>query len=214
MAIPEGNGTFTTAAGTHTGTGSIDAGQVLDPAAWVPDDYTLTFTAADTWTVTDSLGGPVATGAYVAGDIISFNGVQVKVSGAPAVGDTFEIGPAATKSVFAAVDDLVKVLEAGAGSAEIRSQLNTGINMALTQVDQSLEHLMTKRADIGARLSSLDSVAKSRDDLDVELQSSLSELRDLDYAEAISRMNQQLVGLQAAQAAYSKISQLSLFNYL
>ena len=39
-------------------------------------------------------------------------------------------------------------------------------------------------------------------------------LRDVDYAAAISRMNQQLTGLQAAQAAYSKISQLSLFNYL
>jgi hypothetical protein len=27
-------------------------------------------------------------------------------------------------------------------------------------------------------------------------------------------MNQQLVGLQAAQASYSKIAQLSLFDYL
>ncbi len=42
----------------------------------------------------------------------------------------------------------------------------------------------------------------------------MSQLRDIDYAEAISRMNQQLTGLQAAQAAYAKISQLSLFDYL
>jgi flagellar hook-associated protein 3 FlgL len=44
--------------------------------------------------------------------------------------------------------------------------------------------------------------------------SSIGELRDLDYAEAISRMNQQLTSLQAAQAAYTRIAQLSLFDYL
>ena len=40
------------------------------------------------------------------------------------------------------------------------------------------------------------------------------DLRDLDYAQALTKMNQQLVGLQAAQLSYSKISNLSLFNYL
>jgi flagellar hook-associated protein 3 FlgL len=43
---------------------------------------------------------------------------------------------------------------------------------------------------------------------------SIGKLRDVDYAEAIARMNQQLTSLQAAQAAYSRIAQLSLFNYL
>ena len=51
-------------------------------------------------------------------------------------------------------------------------------------------------------------------DRKVELETTTSQLRDLDYAEAVSRMNQQLVGLQAAQASYSKIAQLSLFDYL
>ena len=37
---------------------------------------------------------------------------------------------------------------------------------------------------------------------------------DLDYAQALTKMNQQLVGLQAAQLSYTKISGLSLFNYL
>ena len=45
-------------------------------------------------------------------------------------------------------------------------------------------------------------------------RSTLSDLKDLDYADALTKMNQQLVGLQAAQMSYSKISNLSLFNYL
>jgi len=46
------------------------------------------------------------------------------------------------------------------------------------------------------------------------LQSMTSDLQDLDYAQAITKMNQQLTGLQAAQASYARISQLSLFDYL
>ena len=62
--------------------------------------------------------------------------------------------------------------------------------------------------------ASLDAADAAREDLQLDVASSLSDLRDLDYAEALARMNQQLVGLQAAQMSYSQISQLSLFNYL
>jgi flagellar hook-associated protein 3 FlgL len=60
----------------------------------------------------------------------------------------------------------------------------------------------------------VDNTSASRDQLTEEISGSVSQLRDIDYAEAISRMNQQLTGLQAAQASYAKIAQLSLFNYL
>lgn len=215
MDIPEGNGTFTTAAGVHTGTGSIDPGQVLDPAAWVADTYTVRFnTPADTWDVLDSTSTVIASGAYVDGGTIAFNGVQVTVTGQPAAGDTFEIAPAGSKSIFSAIDDLIAGLVAGSSSPQSRAQLNTAMAASLQQVDQSLTHVLDLRAEVGARLSAIDSAAETRDALDVELQTSLSELRDLDYAEAISRMNLQMTGLQAAQAAYTRIGQLSLFNYL
>jgi flagellar hook-associated protein 3 FlgL len=41
-----------------------------------------------------------------------------------------------------------------------------------------------------------------------------SSLEDLDYAEAISRFNQQLTALQASQQAFIKVQDLSLFNFL
>jgi flagellar hook-associated protein 3 FlgL len=46
------------------------------------------------------------------------------------------------------------------------------------------------------------------------LDTSLTKLKDLDYAEAISRLNAQTTGLQAAQQAYVKVQGLSLFNFL
>ncbi|MDO8701822.1 MAG: flagellin, partial [Undibacterium sp.] len=42
----------------------------------------------------------------------------------------------------------------------------------------------------------------------------LSDLQDLDYAKAITELNQQQVTLQAAQQSFVKTSSLSLFNYI
>ena len=42
----------------------------------------------------------------------------------------------------------------------------------------------------------------------------VSNLRDVDYATATALYSQQYLALQAAQASYAQIGQLSLFKYL
>src|SRR5581483_1921847 len=65
MNLPAGNGTFTTAAGAaNTGGASISPGTVTNPSQWVPDTYTITFTDATDYTVTNSGGATVTTGTY------------------------------------------------------------------------------------------------------------------------------------------------------
>ncbi|MGB8694696.1 MAG: flagellar hook-associated protein FlgK [Steroidobacteraceae bacterium] len=82
---------LTNAAAANSGTASIDAGAVTSTAAWVRGDYTLTFTTPGTWQVTDASNSAVASGSYSSGSPISFNGIQVAVSGAAAAGDSFQI---------------------------------------------------------------------------------------------------------------------------
>jgi flagellar hook-associated protein 3 FlgL len=214
LDVPEGNGTFTTAAGVHTGTGSIDTGQVVNAAAWVPGNYTVRFTTAGSWDVLDSTNAVIASGAYQQGNAISFNGAQVTVTGAPAAGDTFLIAPASKESIFKTLDDLGAALAANPSDPSSRSQLYTGLAASLQQIDQALTHVLDLRAETGSRLSMIDAATESREGLDVNLQKSLSEMQDLDYAEAVGRMNQQMVSLQAAQAAYTRLGQMSLFDYL
>jgi flagellar hook-associated protein 3 FlgL len=187
---------------------------VVNPAAWVDDTYTLTFVTAGTYELRNSANTLVTSGAYTAGSTISFNGAQVSVSGEPAVGDTFVMAPAGSESLFDTLDQLVATLSAGAEDSASRSVLNSGINAAVGQIDQALTHVLNLRSEVGSRLSAVDSSEESREAVDFELQQSLSDLQDLDYAEAVSRMNQQLTSLQAAQAAYTRIAQMSLFDYL
>jgi flagellar hook-associated protein 3 FlgL len=180
----------------------------------VQGTYTLGFTAPDTWEVRNAANVLVASGSYVSGDAIAFNGGQVVVSGSPATGDTFILAPAGRESMFDTLDELVVSLQAAADDPSGRANFNTGMNAALAQLDQGLDRVLNLRAEVGARPSTTESVEASHEALKVEIGSSLSELQDLDYAEAIGRMNLQMTGLQAAQAAYTRISQLSLFDYL
>ena len=48
----------------------------------------------------------------------------------------------------------------------------------------------------------------------LRLKSVQSDLQDLDYAEAVSRMQKEMLGLEAAQSSFAQISRLSLFNYI
>lgn len=216
MSIEGGNGTFSTAAtSTNTGSGLITVGTVTDRSAWVPDDYTITFTpTANAYEVRDGLGALVTSGAYTAGTAIAFNGVQVTVSGTPALNDSFAVNQSTNEDAFTTVQKIVTALNGPGGSATGNAQLSTLLGNSLQQLDQVTDHMLNVRSQVGARLSTLDNADSSRDALGVDLKTSLGELRDLDYATALTQMNQQLVGLQAAQLSYSKISQLSLFNYL
>ena len=218
MAIPEGNGTFVTGiGGTNTGSGAVASGSVANASQWIPDDYTITFTSADAWQVTDSNGAVVTTGTYTNNgetQALSFGGVQVNFSGAPATGDTFTVSRSRTEDIFSTLNALIGTLETQVSAGPTRAAFTTNMANALAQLQQTSDHVLAIRSQVGVRLSSLESAEASREDQKVELQRMQGELRDLDYAEAISRMNREMVGLQAAQMSYSRISQLSLFNYL
>ena len=215
MDIAAGNGLFTTAvAATNVGSGLLDTGSIVDRTQWVPDRYTVSFTSASTWQVTDSASNVVATGNYTSGGAIAFRGVQVSVSGSPAAGDQFSVQSAGTQDVFTTLDGIVAVLQSGVNNDATRAQMNSALNASLQQVDQATEHLVAVRSGVGARLSLLDDTDSTRQNQTTDLAASVSQLQDLDYASAVTRMNQQYVGLQAAQQSYASISKLSLFNYL
>jgi len=75
----------------NTGTGTISPATITAPPSWIPDTYSLSFTSANQYQVTNGSGAVVASGNYVAGQPIAFQGAQVTISGAPASGDSFTI---------------------------------------------------------------------------------------------------------------------------
>ena len=223
MNIPSGNGTFTTAASaTNAGTGVIDTGSVTNAATWkaaaaaTPGPYTITFTDATDYTVTDAGGAAVTSGTYNSanGGEIAFNGVQVGITGSPAAGDTFTVAASGQQGVFSTLDNLVSSLNTAGSSAAARAQLASSLNGSLQQIDQALNQVSTVTTNVGSRISLISSVNSSLTAEGTTLQTQISNLGDLDYAAASSQYSQQYVALQAAEQSYADIGQLSLFKYI
>ncbi|MGH2927788.1 MAG: flagellar hook-associated protein FlgK, partial [Solirubrobacteraceae bacterium] len=82
-----------TAGSANKGGATVSGASVTDPSAWVSDTYTVTFGAGNSYTVKNGAGTQVASGTYTSGTPISFEGAQLSLSGSPAAGDIFPVGP-------------------------------------------------------------------------------------------------------------------------
>jgi flagellar hook-associated protein 3 FlgL len=219
MNIPAGNGTFTTAnAAANTGNGSISTGTVTNAASWVPDTYTISFISPTQYQITNSAGTvvpsgspPVSPATFQDGDTISFNGVQVEITGTPAATDTFTVAKAGTSSAFNTLSSLITTLSSATLTP---AQLATQIGGALQQIDGAITNMSNVSASVGARLNSITSTQSSAQTSQVSLQTSISDLSATDYAAAVTALNTQELALKAAQQSYASIAQLSLFNYI
>ena len=213
--IPEGNGTFVLGIDpANTGSGMLGSGSVVNPASWVADNYTITFVTPTSYEVRDGANALVVAGAFTPSQSLTFAGVEVRIDGVPAGGDTFTVAPAAQRDVFATLDRLIAAIETPAGSPAGRAQLHSNVGQRLADLDQAITHVIDQRGEIGARVRALDQQEGLNADFTVHLKTTLSAVRDLDYAEALSRLSQELFGLDAAQQTFARTQNLSLFRYL
>jgi flagellar hook-associated protein 3 FlgL len=219
MDIPTGNGTFTTAAASgNTGTGVISTGTVTAPASLTGDNYTITVLPGGTnYQVVDTTKNTTVVASTPLGTTpttLSFDGMQMSLSGTPAAGDTFSVAPSGTQSVFATLSTAITALQTPSSSASAVAQRTAAVTAALGNTDQALTSLSTTQASMGAQLSELNTYGTVNSDRTLQDKTEMSSLVDLNYASAASQLSQQQTEYQAALQSYSAISKLSLFTYM
>lgn len=202
------------AAASNTGSGVLQSSSVIDHAAWNGGPVTVRFTAPDAYEVVDGAGTVLAAGPYAAGDTIAAAGVQVRLTGDPAAGDGFAVERAPTRDVFATLERLADALEAPAGTAAERARRDNVVGASIADLATAQDHMLAVRAGTGNRLAMLDSTADARSAEDVSLAATLSQLRDVDYAEAATRLSLHLTALEAAQRTMARVQGMSLFDAL
>jgi flagellar hook-associated protein 3 FlgL len=216
--IKTGNGTFqVTAAAVNTGSGLIGATSVTSPAAYVAGNYNITFTDATHYTVTDSAAPPntVSNGTYTDGSTITFNGQQITLTGTPAANDSFAVSSSTNQSIFATVQNLVTALQSQASSSPgAVTAVDNSIGNAINNLDQSLTNISNVRASVGGRLNSITTQQSVAGSQQVQLQTSISQLQSLDFATAITTLDQQNTTLSAALQAFQLTQGLTLFKFL
>ena len=92
--------------------------------------------------------------------------------------------------------------------------MNNVVNRVIVSMDVALGKTLEVRATVGARLNALDSQENINDSVKIQVRKILSEVEDLDYAQAVSELNLKLTGLQASQKAFTRVQDISLFDYI
>ncbi len=159
--------------------------------------------------------------AYSGGDSaqqISVGGISITLEGTPAAGDEILVaksgGEVRGADLFRTMEEAIRVLEDPADDDVKKADLRNTLNTAMRDLDNSLDNVLTVRASAGARLNELDVIDAVGSNRMLNYEQTLSDLVDLDYAEAISEYSLRQVGMQAAQKAFVDIKGLSLFNYM
>ena len=108
-------------------------------------------------------------------------------------------------SFFQSVQDLVNAVRSSErdlmnrGLGEL-NDLSDGVSLAIARVGSDMNVVTGQRAVL--------------EETRLQLQLVLSEAEDLDYTEAVTKMQKQMLALEASQASFAQISRLSLFEYI
>ena len=132
-------------------------------------------------------------------------GIQKTVSGTvkELIGD--DVNPTRTQGILGALYDLETAL---------RGADTQGITAAGGRLDTLTADVTRMHAIIGARSQTMATKRTQMEDATTSTQQFLSEVRDLDYAEAATRLQTAMTQLQANLQAGSSVMNLSLLDFL
>lgn len=111
-------------------------------------------------------------------------------------------------------DNIFSLMAKFASKLSVSSETQIDFSDVQIQIAEATENIIATRSSLGNRLTSLDVQRSMNNSMGINLEESRANLRDLDYAEAITKLTAKITSLQAAQKSYAKISQLSLFSYI
>jgi len=88
------------------------------------------------------------------------------------------------------------------------------IQRGIKEIDAMQQSISYAHARVGTDMNVVDSQGAVLDEITLRLKTTLSDVQDLDYTEAITKMNKDQLALEAAQSSFAKISKLTLFSYI
>jgi flagellar hook-associated protein 3 FlgL len=157
---------------------------------------------------------PVSSGTMV-GTNATAAGVTFAVGGTPGAGDQFVIqaNNHQTQNVLDTLGQMMTAMNLPVDSDPVaRQKFLAAMDSGMGNLDSASNQIGTAVTSIGARGQSLDDQSTTNETLTLANTASQSSIRDSDPAEVMTRLTLQQTMLQAAQLAFSKISQLGLFN--
>lgn len=122
-------------------------------------------------------------------------------------------GSAPEKNLFKILDNVIAALKTPvSGDQGKTDQMNLDIDKANRGLRNSLDNVLTVRADLGTKLTELDALDTLGSDRALGQTQQMSDLVDVDWNAAISSYTMQQAALQASYKAFSDMQGMSLFQ--
>lgn len=129
-------------------------------------------------------------------------------------GDSFFVEATDKESLIATLSRFSEAMRSVEANPESKAKLGEVVAKTLGNLDNALTNVISVQGELGARLNTLESGRDTNADAQLYNSEVLSQIEDLDYAEASTRLAMESFVLQAAQQSFVKVSKLSLFNFL
>lgn len=156
----------------------------------------------------------VAATPYQENQAITFNGIKTQLKGELVANDTFTLRQSEEKDVFSTMQSSIDALRIIGTDNSSTAARNNALSNSLLQVDGALDNVTNTLSSVGARLRTIENQNESTLDFNLTVQSTLSNLEDLDMTAAISDFQQQHSMLEVSQQTFVKLQQLSLFSLI
>ena len=88
------------------------------------------------------------------------------------------------------------------------------VSSSVVDVSKATDHLSQQRAFLGAQINKAEHQKESLDQRIIATSEKISDIGTADIAELVTNLQSLLLNKDAAQQAYAKISQTSLFDYI
>ena len=160
---------------------------------------------------TDAGGNVIGTSAFSSGTPFTFNGMEFNVTGTPGQTVQFTLDQPEKKNLAVTLDEVINALKDDSLSASARQEALKDASVGLENGGNRVSDIT---ASLGGRLNTAISTQNSNLDLEVLNKSARSKIQDVDYAEAVSQLSRFENSLQAAQQTFSRVTSLSLFDFL
>jgi flagellar hook-associated protein 3 FlgL len=155
------------------------------------------------------------------GDVI-YKGDQTQTRIPAGVERTIQFTRAGTDVFSRVVRDNPDSTTTSVGFFDALDQLIDGVNgnesakiqQGIADLTQMHNNLTLSQAQNGSDQTVVQSQRDVLDETALRFKFTLSEIEDLNYAEAVTRMNKEMMALEAAMGSFAKISGLTLFDYI
>ena len=107
------------------------------------------------------------------------------------------------RSIFEMLDTMISDLKAGDASS-----------LPITDLSEAVAHIADQRALIGSEMNKADNQATLLANRKLLLTENIGDMEDADLAEIVTKLQSLMVSKDAAQQAFARISQMSLFDFL